>query len=162
MNHSAMKGRSYHEAFKTLCLSLLLKYFNHHPRACPRERLIRALPFKPGADSPDCQHSVRLHFFYSAHDFGRRSFKLYCADSGCYGDRIRHSGAEEKAACYWQDSVDSVMASIKQKRPAPIWIPAPCLQILRKRPDLCKRRGLIDTSLLHHTRRRKSSFILPL
>ena len=34
--------------------------------------------------------------------------------------------------------------------------------ILRKRPDLCKRRGLIDTSLLHHTRRRKSSFILPL
>ena len=106
--------------------------------------------------------SVRLHFFYSAHDFGRRSFKLYCADSGCYGDRIRHSGAEEKAACYWQDSVDSVMASIKQKRPAPIWIPAPCLQILRKRPDLCKRRGLIDTSLLHHTRRRKSSFILPL
>ena len=50
----------------------------------------------------------------------------------------------------------------QKKKPAPIWIPAPCLQILRKRPDLCKRRGLIDTSLLHHTRRRKSSFILPL
>lgn len=114
-----MKGRSYHETFKTLCLSLLLKYFNHHPRACPRERLIRALPFKPGAASPDCQHSVRMHLFYSAHDFGRRSFKLYRADSGCYGDRIRHSGAEEKAACYWQDSVDSVMASMGKAGASP-------------------------------------------
>lgn len=125
-----MKGRSYHETFKTLCLSLLLKYFNHHPRACPRERLIRALPFKPGTASPDCQHSVRMHLFYSAHDFGRRSFKLYRTDSGCYGDRIRHSGAEEKAACYWQDSVDSVMASMGKAgaSPPPFLICMDCIR----------------------------------
>ena len=58
-------------------------------------------------------------------------------------------------------AVTGIVSAIQgQKKKLPVI--GPCLQILRKRPDLCKRRGLIDTSLLHHTRRRKSSFILPL
>ena len=114
-NHSATKGRLYHEAFKALCLSLLFKYPDSYSGSYSRKRFICPISFKPGTGSADRKYRVRLYLFYSAHDLNRRSFKLCRPDFCHYGNRICHSGTEAGTSCYWKNQADTITETSKKR-----------------------------------------------